>query len=70
MQAFWIKLSSYTFYKIQNPKRERKSHEKSYKCLKSNLVQIKMEKKERSEQFYMKEHHAVAALFSMCWSLL
>lgn len=30
-----------------------------YKCLKSNLVLIKKEKKEGSKQLYMKEHHAV-----------
>lgn len=52
MQAFWIKLSSHTFYKIQNPKREIKAMRSPYKCLKSSLVLIKGVK---SEQFYIKE---------------
>ena len=42
--------------KYKTPKGKEKAMRSPYKCLKSNLVLIK---KERSEQFYMKEHHAV-----------
>lgn len=45
--------------KYKTPKGKEKDMRSPFKCLKSNLVLIKKEKKERSEQFYMKEHHAV-----------